>query len=72
MAFKGKAHERLPGIIEGLGLSIDHSGGGGGDEWDMRVKQLESFKKLHGHAGVPANFKENPALGRWITLQRQR
>ena len=40
--------------------------------WDEMCRALESYRKQHGHANVPANFKQNPQLGRWVAMQRYR
>jgi superfamily II DNA or RNA helicase len=38
--------------------------------WLKRFEELQSFKKQHGHCDVPARYKENRALGAWLTDQR--
>ena len=35
------------------------------------LAELEDFKSKHGHCAVPAQCKENPALGLWVQFQRQ-
>ena len=34
--------------------------------WEQRFKELEAFKKKHGHCNVPKVYQPNPALGRWV------
>ncbi len=38
--------------------------------WNQMFKQLEDFKKKHGHCNVPAIYKINDQLGRWVNTQR--
>jgi len=40
--------------------------------WEQRFKELEAFKKEHGHCNLPWNYPPNPQLGRWVTNMRQR
>lgn len=39
--------------------------------WNVRVKELIEYKKKHGNCLVPANYKDNPSLGRWVSTQRK-
>ena len=38
--------------------------------WDDRFAAMRRFVKKHGHARVPIEFADNPALGRWVSRQR--
>jgi hypothetical protein len=38
--------------------------------WDQKYKELWDFHHTHGHCNVPTKFRENSALGRWISTQR--
>jgi hypothetical protein len=38
--------------------------------WDQKYKELWDFHHKHGHCNVPTKFRENSALGRWISTQR--
>lgn len=38
--------------------------------WDVSFDKLVEFKNRFGHCRVPANWKEDPALGRWVAKQR--
>lgn len=38
--------------------------------WEEKYQQLISFRKEHGHTKVTYGFKENPALGMWVSAQR--
>ena len=40
--------------------------------WEERFKELQAFKKEHGHCNVPCRYKANPVLGRWVANLRQR
>jgi len=39
--------------------------------WEKRFSELVRFKEEHGHCNVPKGG-ENPALGMWVSNQRQR
>jgi hypothetical protein len=41
------------------------------DAWDERFAALRRFAKKHGHARVPNRFADDPALGTWVSTQRQ-
>lgn len=41
-------------------------------KWSEMCRALESFRKANGHANVPANWRQNPSLGRWVAMQRYR
>mmetsp|Transcript_20450 Transcript_20450/g.33401 ORF Transcript_20450/g.33401 Transcript_20450/m.33401 type:complete len:455 (+) Transcript_20450:134-1498(+) len=38
--------------------------------WNKRFDELKEYQKMHGNCIVPTRYKDNPALGRWITSQR--
>jgi len=38
--------------------------------WEKYFLQLAAFRKTHGHCNVPVRYRENPRLGRWVTVQR--
>jgi len=38
--------------------------------WDVRYKELVSYKNEFGHTRVPTKFTKNPTLGYWVGLQR--
>jgi hypothetical protein len=40
--------------------------------WEQRVKELEAFKRKHGHCNVPKNYSLNLALARWVSRVRRR
>lgn len=40
------------------------------EAWGRRYQELVAFKERHGHCNVPELWDENPALGRWVALQR--
>ena len=41
-------------------------------KWDEMCGALEAFRKERGHANVPADWKPDPPLGRWVAMQRYR
>jgi len=41
-------------------------------DWEMMFRALEAFRKENGHCHVPANWKKNIQLGRWVAMQRYR
>jgi hypothetical protein len=42
------------------------------DRWTEMLNALVVYRKAHGHCNVPAQFKANPRLGRWVAAQRYR
>jgi Helicase associated domain len=38
--------------------------------WEKRYKELQQYINDHGDPHVPTKFKENRALGRWVSTQR--
>ena len=39
--------------------------------WEDRYFELQAFKREKGHCRVPARYKANPKLGRWVMTQRR-
>ena len=39
--------------------------------WEQRFKELERFKKTHGHCNVPSKYARNPALRHWVANVRK-
>jgi len=39
--------------------------------WNFRFREFEAFVAEKGHARVPARWKPNPSLGRWVAHQRE-
>lgn len=39
--------------------------------WEDQYAALKQYKLIHGHVKVPARYKENPKLGRWVMTQRR-
>jgi hypothetical protein len=39
--------------------------------WEKRCRELEAFKKKHGHCNVPVRFPLNPTLGGWVLRMRR-
>jgi hypothetical protein len=40
--------------------------------WNKMLRLLGEFRKKYGHCKVPAEWKSNPQLGRWVTSLRYR
>ena len=40
------------------------------NQWALRFKDLQVFKKIPGHCLVPHRYEENVALARWVKRQR--
>ena len=38
--------------------------------WDTRYRELAAFRQRYGHCQVPQDWRENPSLGAWVSLQR--
>lgn len=38
--------------------------------WNEKFEELKAYKKKHGNCHVPTKYKENTALGRWVSTQR--
>ena len=39
--------------------------------WEDQFKNLRAYQLQFGHSKVPARFKANPKLGRWVMTQRR-
>lgn len=39
--------------------------------WEDQFKALQRYRLVNGHTKVPARYKENPKLGRWVMTQRR-
>jgi hypothetical protein len=42
------------------------------NNWERMFQILDAYKARHGTCDVPANFPDDPALGRWVAVQRYR
>lgn len=42
-----------------------------GASWVDRLQELAEYRQEHGHTMVPRRYKKNPALGNWVSKQRQ-
>lgn len=38
--------------------------------YDERVAEIKEYVEKHGHANIPASYKENPGLGMWVANLR--
>ena len=41
-------------------------------KWDKSYQLLVEYKNTYGHCNVPQKWKENPALGKWVSDQRKK
>jgi len=39
--------------------------------WDAKYKQLQEYKSRHGDCLIPTKYAKDPALGRWVSTQRE-
>ncbi len=39
--------------------------------WERRLKELQAFKKKHGHCEVPHGYSPNPPLANWVARVRR-
>jgi len=43
-----------------------------GQRWETMFERLQSYKEKHGDCLVPLSYSEDPQLGNWVAMQRQR
>src|SRR5208283_5058513 len=43
-----------------------------GAAWEVNFAKLKAYQKRIGNCDVPREYKENPALGHWVSWQRAR
>jgi hypothetical protein len=58
-------HSRIQ-ELESLGFQWDCSG----VTWEVRLRELADYRKIHGHCNVPESYSENTKLGKWVKTQR--
>jgi hypothetical protein len=39
--------------------------------WDAKFEQLKQYKAINGDCLIPTKYSEDPALGRWVSTQRE-
>ena len=39
--------------------------------WEQKFADLVRYRDAHGHCNVPTKYKEDTALGRWVSTQRK-
>jgi hypothetical protein len=52
--------------LESLGFEWDCSG----PAWEVRLRELANYRKIHGHCNSPQNCSENTKLAQWVKTQR--
>jgi len=40
------------------------------EQWDLRLEDLQEFRRIHQHCSVPYDYPPNPTLARWVKRQR--
>eukprot|EP00873_Tetraselmis_striata_P009424 jgi/Tetstr1/429688/TSEL_019584.t1 len=65
---KGKLTAERVEALEALGFDGDPLEG----QWQRMYEQLVVYKEEHGDCLVPQGYMPNPALGNWLSVQRQR
>jgi hypothetical protein len=63
---KNRLSERKIRMLDALGFIWD----GRVAVWEQRYDELCEYQATHADCNVPNNFAENPALGRWVKVQR--
>lgn len=53
-------------LLASVGVALES----GNNAFEMRIKQLKTFKSKYGHVQVPKLYKPNPSLGRWCARTR--
>jgi len=43
-----------------------------GDQWKAMISAFEAYVRQNGNGSVPAQYPENPRLGRWVAMIRYR
>jgi hypothetical protein len=38
--------------------------------WMVMYERLKAFRKIHGHTNVPAKWRKDPKLGKWVSRMR--
>jgi hypothetical protein len=70
---KGTLSSERAARLRKLGVVFDEETGDAREErWEMRFAELTRFRERFGHCDVPAKWKENKPLGRWLNAQRER
>mmetsp|Transcript_23139 Transcript_23139/g.64340 ORF Transcript_23139/g.64340 Transcript_23139/m.64340 type:complete len:540 (-) Transcript_23139:115-1734(-) len=59
--------EKRHQLLEQIGFCWDHREA----IWSTRLQQLTTYKKENGDCLVPAEYSQNPKLGRWVKQQRK-
>lgn len=64
---KGSICPELKGKLDAINFNWEPFA----NSWEEMFNSLCEFQKEHGHCNVPARYKKNMKLGRWIDRQRQ-
>jgi superfamily II DNA or RNA helicase len=71
----GKLHLERVRLLDEAGFSWGGKSNkvgvaGVSEAWKARFDEMLEYKKMHGDCAIPAIWKENPPLGKWVVLQR--
>jgi hypothetical protein len=64
---KGNLHPSHIARLNNLGFEWDPKN----NDWESNYETIKAFRAEHGHCRVPAIFKINETLGRWVSTQRK-
>jgi hypothetical protein len=65
---RGKLSAERRRRLEQLGFAWDYRDG----LWERRFRELQAYRRRHGHCQVPSRSKKYPSLGNWVHFQRVR
>ena len=65
----GKLHPERARVLEEIGFNWEPTSSR--QPWEDRYAELLEFKRTHGNCDLPTNYVANPALGKWVSRQRQ-
>jgi len=58
-------------MLEEIGFNWGIRSRGAIKPWEARYAELLRYKQAHGNCDVPNRWKEDPKLGKWVSIQRQ-
>jgi hypothetical protein len=67
---QGRLAEDRVALLDGLKFSWSGSVQGRDSAWERGYDRLVAFRRDHGHCNVPARWRKDPSLGRWVVAQR--
>jgi len=58
-------------LLNKIGFEWSVFGAERANSWNIKLAELEVFKKEYGHCDVPQKFEPNRSLGKWVSKQRE-